>query len=74
MKCDPSDFESFGGDVWCGDCLEAFIHDDDELPFRVCKGGCNLTHLSKNLVEKLDGFYCEPCAKAYEEKLLVVMA
>jgi hypothetical protein len=68
-KCDPCDFEAAFGELWCNRCLTEFVRAEDDLPAYACRG-CNLQHIEKNMIDKLEGRYCRWCAAKYEEELL----
>jgi hypothetical protein len=68
MKCDTKASNS----DQCAHCLLEFVQsDDDELWMLPCKAdGCGVRHLRKNMIEKVEGHYCESCAASYEQDLL----
>lgn len=57
------------GDIWCRRCAGEWLHSDEELASRPCHA-CGLVHIADRTTLKVDGYYCDPCAKAYERKLL----
>lgn len=79
MKCDTPetrqlDFQDddFAG-MWCAKCWLDYNRADGAIEVRRCVE-CSMVHLLKLMAEKLEGHYCESCAKEYEEKLLAKMS
>lgn len=73
MKCDTKKSNS----DQCKRCFHEWVtSDDDDLASLIpCKAdGCGVRHLRVNMIEKIEGHYCDSCAKEYEEKLLQSMA
>ena len=56
-------------DDWCRRCHAELIRSDDVLPAKLCRE-CAVLHLKSHMFEKLEGWLCFTCAKAYDEKLL----
>jgi hypothetical protein len=69
VKCDTK--TSTNSDQ-CNRCFREWVESsDEELWLYPCKGeGCGVRHLRKNMIEKVEGHYCESCAASYEQDLL----
>jgi len=67
MLCDSAETLKDHGDH-CNRCRNEWIEADDDLPQRRCK--CGILHLERNLIEKIDGLFCEDCAAKIEQELL----
>ena len=70
MSCNPKkSIESPEGDLWCKFCWNRQLHSEDEPVTRPCHK-CGLVHFADSTIEKVDGYYCGPCATVYEKELL----
>jgi len=66
MKCDTKTSNS----DQCGRCLREWLESEDEWMSPCRAEGCGIRHLRKNMIEKVEGHYCESCAAEYEQNLL----
>ena len=57
---------------WCRACYTDLLRADFEEPGTRCEQ-CRVIHLSSRTIEKLTGWLCRDCAKAYEAELLAKM-
>ena len=70
-KCDIA--ETTNGSE-CNHCFREWLADDDLYAYALepCKK-CEIRHLRRNMIEKINGHYCESCAAEYEQELLAKM-
>jgi hypothetical protein len=57
-------------DGWCRACYMEFLRSEDVYPRGLRCHTCQVIHCEVNMIEKLEGYYCESCAEEYEKVLL----